>query len=68
MQKCVSFGYHISFRIFDAGFIANLGPYGIARTVDMVARGFGLLQTGFVYHYASIMLVAITLFILFLFS
>ena len=68
VQRCVSFGYHISFQIFDAGWIAYLGPYGIARTVNTVAQRFGLFQTGLVYHYASIMLGAITLFILFLFS
>lgn len=66
VQKCVSLGNLVSLRVFDAGRIANLGPYGIARTVNRLAQGFSLLQTGFVYHYAFIMPVAITLLILFL--
>ena len=61
VQKVLSFGYHISFRLFDAGWIAFLGPYGISKTVTNWSRKFGKLQSGFVYHYAFIILTAVTL-------
>ena len=68
VQKVIDFGYHISFRLFDAGWIAYLGPYGLSSSIQYGSRKFSQLQTGFVYHYAFIILVAITLFIIFLFS
>ena len=68
VQKVISFGYNISFRIFDAGWIAYLGPSGVSNVVQSLARRFSQLQSGFVYHYAFIILVAVTLFIIFLFS
>jgi NADH:ubiquinone oxidoreductase subunit 5 (subunit L)/multisubunit Na+/H+ antiporter MnhA subunit len=65
VQKLLSFGYHTSFRLLDLGWIAYLGPYGIARTINFLSKTFSKLQTGFVYHYAFMMLVAITLLIIF---
>lgn len=56
VYEIISFGHRISFRLFDAGWIAYLGPYGIARTVESLARGATKLQTGYVYHYAYIIL------------
>jgi NADH:ubiquinone oxidoreductase subunit 5 (subunit L)/multisubunit Na+/H+ antiporter MnhA subunit len=71
VQKFINFGYDISFRLLDNGWIAYLGPYGISRTVQHFSTQFGKLQSGFVYHYAFIILTGMTLFIagtLFLFS
>ena len=61
VQKVLNFGYHTSFKLFDAGWIAYLGPYGIASTVTSVSKKFSQLQTGFVYHYAFIILVALVI-------
>jgi NADH:ubiquinone oxidoreductase subunit 5 (subunit L)/multisubunit Na+/H+ antiporter MnhA subunit len=61
VQKFINFGYHTSYKLFDAGFIAYLGPYGIAKTVTSVSKKFSQLQTGYVYHYAFIILVALVL-------
>jgi hypothetical protein len=66
VQKVINFGYDISLKLFDAGWIAYLGPYGIARTINALSKGLSRLQTGYVYHYAFIVVVAITLFIIFL--
>ncbi len=68
VQKVISFGYNVSFRLFDAGWIAYLGSSGVSNVVQFMARRFSQLQTGFVYHYAFIILVAIILFIIFSFS
>jgi NADH:ubiquinone oxidoreductase subunit 5 (subunit L)/multisubunit Na+/H+ antiporter MnhA subunit len=71
VQKCINFGYDISFRLLDNGWVAYLGPYGIAKVVQTFSKEFGKLQSGFVYHYAFIILTAMTLLlgaILFLFS
>jgi NADH-quinone oxidoreductase subunit L len=56
----MSFGYHTSFRLFDAGLIANLGPYGLARTITHFSQHFSRLQSGFVFHYAFVILISIT--------
>lgn len=56
----MTFGYHISFRLFDAGVIANLGPYGIAKTVTHFSQSSSRLQSGFVFHYAFVILISIT--------
>lgn len=63
VQKVITFGYDVSFKLFDAGWIAYLGPYGIAKTVNSLSKNLGKLQTGFVYHYAFIIVIAITLFV-----
>ena len=65
--RAANFGYQISFRLLDAGWIAYLGPYGISSVTRSLAIKTGNLATGFVYHYAFIILVAITLFTTFLF-
>jgi proton-translocating NADH-quinone oxidoreductase chain L len=61
--EILSFGHHISFRLFDAGWIAYLGPYGIARTIEAFTWSATNLQTGYVYHYAYIILSATLLFL-----
>lgn len=68
VQKFIHFGYHTSFRLLDAGWIAYLGPYGLARVMSTAAKKLSLLQTGFVYHYAFIILVALSTLMLLLFS
>lgn len=64
VYEVISFGHRISFRLFDAGWIAYLGPYGIAKTIEALARGATRLQTGYVYHYAYIILAGTVLFAL----
>lgn len=61
VQKFISFGYNITFRLLDAGWIGYLGPYGIATSVNNLAKESSKIQTGFVYHYAFIILIATAL-------
>jgi len=57
------FGYEISFRTLDKGVIEILGPTGIAQTVQHMLRQIRSLQSGFVYHYALMMLIGLTFFV-----
>lgn len=43
----------------DLRVINGLGPDGLARLSAMTARMFGRLQTGYVYHYALVMIISI---------
>jgi NADH-quinone oxidoreductase subunit L len=50
-------------RIFwkrgDKQIIDGLGPDGVASRVVDITRGVGILQTGYVYHYAFVMLIGV---------
>lgn len=50
------FSYNIMLRLFDKGIIDLFGPYGLARFFNKNASNISMLQTGFVYHYAGVVL------------
>jgi len=54
----MQFGYEVSFKALDKGAIEILGPYGISKMItnSKVSK----LQSGFIYHYALIMLIGLT--------
>jgi len=56
-----SFGYFVSFRGIDKGIVEMLGPYGAVTTFSSLMKKISKLQTGYIYHYAFIMLVGIIL-------
>jgi hypothetical protein len=58
-----SFSYHTTYKAIDRGIIEILGPYGISNTVSEQSRKIGSAQTGYLYHYAFVMLVGVTLLI-----
>jgi len=66
-QKFMYFGYNISFKTLDRGFVELFGPYGIVQAIGSVATRVSGLQTGLIYHYSFIFIFALTvlLFILF---
>lgn len=61
----MSFGYKTSFLTIDRGFIEMFGPYGLEKSVFNFSRFMSNLQTGFIYHYAFIMLIGLTFIIAF---
>jgi NADH-ubiquinone oxidoreductase chain 5 len=63
VHKALTFGYNTSFRLLDNGWVAFIGPYGIASVVQYFSAKLGKLQSGYVYHYAFIILTSMTLFI-----
>nr|YP_001315130.1 NADH dehydrogenase subunit 5 [Chlorokybus atmophyticus]ABO15105.1 NADH dehydrogenase subunit 5 [Chlorokybus atmophyticus] len=64
-EKALYFGYEVSYKILDKGVLEILGPYGISATLRRIVQQVSRLQSGFVYHYAFIMLIGLTLFITF---
>jgi NADH-ubiquinone oxidoreductase chain 5 len=63
-QKALYFGYSISFKTLDKGSFEILGPYGISKTIQQLTKHIRLLQSGLIYHYAVIMLIGLTFFVL----
>jgi NADH-ubiquinone oxidoreductase chain 5 len=58
-QKFLDFGYHVSYKAIDRGFIEMVGPYGLSKTVLSKSRVLSNLQTGSVYDYALWMFVGL---------
>ena len=48
-------------KIGDGALIDGLGPDGVATLTRNLARRAGLLQSGYVYHYAFAMLIGVVL-------
>jgi NADH:ubiquinone oxidoreductase subunit 5 (subunit L)/multisubunit Na+/H+ antiporter MnhA subunit len=57
------FGYEVSFKVLDKGAIEILRPYGISYKFQKLAKQINKLQSGFVYHYAFVMLIGLTILI-----
>jgi len=49
LNGCLNFGYQISFRLFDKGFIEVFGPMGLVNNLFKMARSAGASQTGYIY-------------------
>jgi NADH-ubiquinone oxidoreductase chain 5 len=64
-HKCLSFGYHISFKTLDKGVFELIGPFGISNLFKQLTSTVSKLQTGMIYHYAVVMLLGLTLLITF---
>lgn len=67
-QRLLYFGYHISYKYIDRGLIELLGPYGLIQLLYSKALNLTKMQSGYIYHYAFLMLVGMTLFTLFVLS
>jgi NADH-ubiquinone oxidoreductase chain 5 len=63
VQNALSFGYHKSYKLIDRGVIEMFGPYGFIQIVYQKSLTLSKLQTGFIYHYAFLMLIGATLLI-----
>jgi NADH-ubiquinone oxidoreductase chain 5 len=64
-DKSLSFGYYISFKSIDKGVLEILGPSGIMQMLTHTIRQLTKLQSGFIYHYALLMLCGLTFFVTF---
>jgi NADH-ubiquinone oxidoreductase chain 5 len=62
-QSALSFGYHTTYKAIDRGIIEILGPYGISNSVQNQSKKMAEVQTGYLYHYAFVMLVGVTVLI-----
>jgi len=52
VQSILKFGYNVSFKTLDKGFIELLGPYGLTKSISLVTNKYLKLQSGYLYHYA----------------
>ena len=59
-KNFMTFGYEVSFKTLDKGVIEILGPYGVTKTIQVLLKEVRSIQTGYVYHYALVMLIALT--------
>ena len=50
-------------KAIDGALIDGVGPHGIAAAVRVLARRAGAIQTGYMYHYAFVMLLGAVVFI-----
>ena len=56
VKTLLNFGYLVSFKTLDRGFIELAGPYGISRKVIGYSKKLIKLQTGQITHYLFFML------------
>ena len=62
-KPLVSFGYFVSFRTMDKGVVEMFGPYGAVNTFSGLMKSTSKLQTGYIYHYAFVMLAGLVFFL-----
>ena len=58
----LNFGYLISFKTLDRGFIELAGPYGVSKTILNYSKKIILLQTGQITHYLFFMVLGLCFF------
>nr|YP_009742861.1 NADH dehydrogenase subunit 5 [Aurelia limbata]QID91292.1 NADH dehydrogenase subunit 5 [Aurelia limbata] len=59
------FGYKITFKLFDTGFIETLGPRGPSTKIIKFSSFISSIQSGFLFNYAIIIILFCSIFILF---
>nr|WDA66139.1 NADH dehydrogenase subunit 5 [Phymatolithon calcareum] len=62
IQPILKFGYLVSFKVLDRGFIELVGPYGLSRLVFIYSKKFVNLQTGQITHYLFFMVLGVCFF------
>ena len=63
-QGALAIGYHVTYKAIDRGIIEMFGPYGISHTVYNVSLKMARVQSGYLYHYATMMMIGIILFVM----
>ena len=63
VKNFLAFGYHVSFKTIDRGFVEYIGPYGIVILAKKFSNTISRLQTGYVYNYTAMTLIGSILFI-----
>jgi len=59
-QFFFKFGYSVSYKYIDRGTFEMIGPTGISSTVVKVAQKLHKAQTGSLYHYTLLMVMALS--------
>lgn len=58
------FGYKTSLKLFDLGIVELIGPFGISKKIIRLAQNLSLLQSGYLFNYAIIIIIFTSIFIL----
>ena len=55
-RSAMKWAYAVSFKALDKGSFEMIGPFGISQTFTQLSHQISKLQSGFIYHYAVVML------------
>ena len=61
----LKFGYLITFKLLDRGFIELVGPFGVSKNIKKWSFVFSNLQTGQITHYLFFMILGLLFFYFF---
>ena len=64
VNKFWSFGYKISFKLFDSGFLELLGPLGLSRRIVLFTQKISIFQSGYLFNYTLLVLASVAIFLL----
>lgn len=64
-EPSLYFGYHTSYKAIDRGLIEMFGPYGISNVISQGSQTVSKMQSGYLYHYAFVMLMGVSSFVAF---
>ncbi|WPT18709.1 NADH-ubiquinone oxidoreductase chain 5 (mitochondrion) [Picochlorum sp. SENEW3] len=59
-RPAMVWGYRTSFRALDRGLLEMMGPQGLSQCSLALAQRLRQLQSGYMYHYALVMLFGVT--------
>lgn len=59
-----SFGYNISFKLFDSGFIEMFGPFGVSKKIIIGTQKISSIQSGFLFNYALFILMGASIYVM----
>jgi len=62
-QKLLFIGYNVTYKNIDKGVIEFLGPEGLSTIVYKQSLYYNKFQSGYIYHYAFIMILSLVFFI-----
>ena len=62
-RSVMKFAYAVTFKTMDKGSFEMIGPFGISRTFQQLSQEMSRFQSGFIYHYAVVMLCGLLLLI-----
>ena len=62
-RPAMEWGYRTSFRAIDRGILEIMGPQGLSQASVSLAQRLRSLQSGYMYHYALVMLFGVTVLI-----
>lgn len=65
VKNCLSFGYHISYKLLDRGLIEEFGPNGIVKLIGNASKFSSSIQSGEIGHYSLTIIIGTIVFIIY---